>query len=63
MGCRIGEHFVGDLANFDLVTMIVPSRSGVRILINVSACDFNVNRQLCLSVYVGNAPWSFHMLR
>ena len=24
---------------------------------------FNVNIQLCLSVYMGNAPWSFHILR
>ena len=24
-------HFVGDLANFDYVTLIAPSRSGVRI--------------------------------
>ena len=63
MGCHIGGHFVSDLAIFDYVTLIVPSWSGVRILINVSACDFNVNRQLCVSVYVGNSPWLFHILR
>ena len=62
MDCYIGGIFVGDLANFNYVTLIAPSRPGVRILINVSACDFNVNRQLCLSVYVGNAPWLFHIL-
>ena len=60
MGCHIG----GDLAtNFDYVTLIAPSRSGVRIFINVSACDFNVNRLLCLSVSVGSSPWLFHILR
>ena len=63
MGCLIGEHVVGDLANFDYDTVLAPSRSGVRILINGSACDFNVNRQLCLSAYVGNALWSCHILR
>ena len=35
VGCHIGGHFVGALANADDVTLVAPSRSGIRTLINV----------------------------
>ena len=34
-GCHIGGHFVGVLAYADNVTLIAPSRLGIRTLINV----------------------------
>ena len=35
VSCRIGGHFVGALAYADDVTLVGPSRSGIRTLINV----------------------------
>ena len=35
VGCHIDEHFVGALAYADDVTLVAPSRSGIRTLINV----------------------------
>ena len=35
VGCHIGGHFVGALGYADDVTLVAPSRSGIRTLINV----------------------------
>ena len=35
VGCHIGGHFVGALAYANDVTLVAPSRSGIRTLINV----------------------------
>ena len=45
MGCHIGGHFVGALAYADDVTLVAPSRSGIRTLINVCeqfALDYDI---------------------
>ena len=45
VGCHIGGHFVGALAYADDVTLVAPSRSGVRTLINVCeqfALDYDI---------------------
>ena len=45
MGCHVGGHFVGDLAYADGVTLVAPSRSGIRTLINVCeqfALDYDI---------------------
>ena len=45
VGCHIGGHFVGVLAYADDVTLVAPSRSGTRTLINVCehfALDYDI---------------------
>ena len=45
VGCHIGGHFVGALAYADDVTLVAPSRSGIRTLINVCeqfALDYDI---------------------
>ena len=45
VGCYIGGHFVGALAYDNDVTLAAPSRSGIRILINVCeqfALDYDI---------------------
>ena len=44
-GCHIGGHFVGTLAYAGDVTLVAPSRSGIRTLINVCeqfALDYEI---------------------
>ena len=45
VGCHIGRHFVGARAYADDVTLVAPSRSGMRTLINVCeqlALDYDI---------------------